>query len=203
MLSSGVSHVSSMVVLSRAFLHEHFLFFTSRSYHAPRKSSTFRTSPSSSVDKFRHQESLWREDLQSGGNPRTTTPTGYEPRELANVSRIEAFSGDPYQLYDVQDKVGEEDHQAPITKEVEEFGEIGTTGVPDSKLSETSYFQSQVHFDDSVESTADSDLEDGKLQKSADFTTVCPESFGETRCNGHAGERGKCAKHSSRAKEKV
>ena len=27
------------------------------------------------VDKRRHQESLWREDLQSGGNPRTTTPT--------------------------------------------------------------------------------------------------------------------------------
>ena len=28
-----------------------------------------------SVDKLRHQESLWRENLQSAGNPRTTTPT--------------------------------------------------------------------------------------------------------------------------------
>ena len=37
--------------------------------------------------------------------------------------------------------------------------------VPDSELSETSYFQSQMHFDDSVESIADSDLEDGELQK--------------------------------------
>ena len=46
-----------------------------------------------------------------------------------------------------------------------EFGEIGTDGVPDSKLSETSYFQSQMLFDDSVESIADSDLEDGDLQK--------------------------------------
>ena len=27
------------------------------------------------VDKQRHQESLWRENLQSGGNPPTTTPT--------------------------------------------------------------------------------------------------------------------------------
>ena len=27
------------------------------------------------VDKRFHLESLWREDLQSGGNPRTTTPT--------------------------------------------------------------------------------------------------------------------------------
>ena len=43
------------------------------------------------VDKLRHQESLWREDLQSGGHPRTTTPTGYEPKELATVSRIEAI----------------------------------------------------------------------------------------------------------------
>ena len=37
--------------------------------------------------------------------------------------------------------------------------------MPDSKLSETSYIQSQMHFDDSVESIADSDLEDGELQK--------------------------------------
>ena len=33
-----------------------------------------------------YQESLWRENLQSGGNPRKTTPTGYEPKELATVS---------------------------------------------------------------------------------------------------------------------
>ena len=46
-LSSGVSHVSSMVVLSRAFLHEHFLFFTYLSHHTPRTLSTSRTSPSS------------------------------------------------------------------------------------------------------------------------------------------------------------
>ena len=29
------------------------------------------------VDKLRHQESLWRENLQSGGNPRTTTPPDF------------------------------------------------------------------------------------------------------------------------------
>ena len=59
-----------------------------------------------SVDVLRHQESLWREDLLSGGNPRTRTPTGYEPKELATVSRIEAYSGDPYQLYDAHEKIG-------------------------------------------------------------------------------------------------
>ena len=31
-----------------------------------------------------------------------------------------------------------------------------------------------------------------RVTKDADFTTVCPESFGETRCNGRAGLRGKC-----------
>ena len=40
-----------------------------------------------SVDKLRHQESLWREDVQSGGNPRTTTSTNY--RDLFE-SRISA-----------------------------------------------------------------------------------------------------------------
>ena len=150
--------------------------------HAPSSMSTSSSSPTypatqrehslhpahlqaPSVDKLRHQESLWREDLQSGGNPRTTTSTSYEPKELATVSRIEAYSGDPYQLHDVQENFGEEDHRAPITEEEGEFGEIGTAGVLDSKLSEKSYFQSQMHFDDSAESIADSDLEGGELKK--------------------------------------
>ena len=119
-----------MVVLSRAFLHEHFLFFTYLSYHTTRKRE-HSAHPAHlqvpSVDKFRHQESLWREDLQSGGNPRTTTPTGYEPKELATISRIEAYSGDPYRLFDAQKEFGEQDHRV-FTEEVEEFGEIGTHG---------------------------------------------------------------------------
>ena len=51
------------------------------------------------------------------------------------------------------------------TEEVEELGEIGADVLPDCKISETSCFQSQMHFDDSVESTADSELDDGELQK--------------------------------------
>ena len=42
---------------------------------------------------------------QSGGNPRTTTPTGYEPKELSTVSRIEAYAGDPYQLDEYRKKL--------------------------------------------------------------------------------------------------
>ena len=60
--------------------------------HAPSSMSTSSSSPANrttqrehsahhallqdhQVDKLRHQESLWREDLQSGWNPCTTTPT--------------------------------------------------------------------------------------------------------------------------------
>ena len=88
------------------------------------------------VDKQRNQESVWRGSLQSGGNPRTTFSTGYEPKKLATVSRISGII-DPFQSYDVQKEFGERGHQAPITEEVKEFGEIGTAGVPDSKKSET------------------------------------------------------------------
>ena len=73
------------------------------------------------------------------------------PVDKQRFSRIKDHPGDPYQLYNVQAKVGEEDHRALATEEVEEFREIGTAGVPDSKISETSHFQSQMHFDDSVE----------------------------------------------------
>ena len=100
------------------------------------------------------------------GNPRTTTPTGYEPKEFATVSRIEDDSGDPYQFHDLQEIFGE----ARCTElrsqtKCRNLKKLGQHGLPNSKISETSYFQSQMHFDDSVESIADSDLEDGELQK--------------------------------------
>ena len=67
--------------------------------HAPSSMSTSSSSPTNpttqrehsvhpahlqahSVDKLRHQESLWREDLQRCGNSRTTTPT--QTAELVN-----------------------------------------------------------------------------------------------------------------------
>ena len=116
------------------------------------------------VDKRRHQEPLWRENLQSGGKPRKRLSTGYEPKELATVSRILRIT-DPYQLFDSQKEFGERGRRFPITEEVKEFGEFGSPASIDPKFSETSYFQSHMHFDDSAESTADSDLEDGELQK--------------------------------------
>ena len=48
---------------------------------------------------------------------------------------------------------------------MKEFGQIGTQSLLDHEMAETSlvekmcYLQSQMHFDESMESTADSDLE--------------------------------------------
>ena len=41
-----------------------------------------------------------------------------------------------------------------------------------------------------------------RVTKNADFTTVCTKSNGETRCNGHTGERGKCKTYPSGPKGK-
>ena len=78
---------------------------------------------------------------------------------------------------------------------MKELGQIGTQSLLDHEMAETSLvqkmsdLQSQMHFDESVESIAGSDLEDGELQKVADFTTVGLKSFWETRCNARSGER--------------
>ena len=97
---------------------------------------------------------------------------------------------------------GEEDHRAPITEEVKEFREIGTPGLPDSKISETCYFQSQMHFDDSVESIADSDLEDGKLQKMLTSPLYAQKASGKPDAMVVQERESKCAICSSRKKGK-
>ena len=90
-----------------------------------------------------------------------------------SLKSLRQFSGssleDLYQLYDVQREFGEQDQQVPIIEE--EFGQIGTQSSLDHEMAETSpvekmsYLQSQMHFDEPMESIADSDLEDGELQK--------------------------------------
>ena len=105
-------------------------------------------------------------------------------------------------MYDVHENFGEEVHRTPITEEVKKHGEIGTAGLPDSQISETSYFQSQTHFDDSVESTADSDLDDGELQKMLTSPLYAQKASGKPDAMV-VQERGvNCTIHSSRSKGK-
>ena len=144
-----------IVAVSLAVHHEHMFFLLHSSfYHDTRTRTTIG-----------NNTPLWRENQQSGGNMHKTFSTGCEPtKELATVSRISRIT-DPYKLYDAQKEFGERDHRVPIAQEVNEFGSFGNPASKDSKLSATSYFQSHVHTDDSAESVADSDLEDGELQK--------------------------------------
>ena len=103
----------------------------------------------------------------------------------------------------MQEKFREQVHRAPITEEVKEFGEVGTACLPDSKISKTSYFQPHMHFDDSVESIADSDLEHGELQKMLTSPLYAQKASGKPDAMVvQERERGKCTIHSSRSKGK-
>ena len=117
------------------------------------------------LEKHRYQEPPCRENQQRGGNPRNTFSTGYEPKELALVSRLI----DPYQLYDIQKECREQDHQAPIHEEVT-LEKLRHTAYRITKAMILKYqgrptFKSNMHSDDSAESITDYDLEHGELQK--------------------------------------
>ena len=123
----GSNHTDCSVIFVRPKIVQSCVCFMSHPWLFSHPPSSMSTSSSSPIYPTTHREhSVHPADLQapspqSGGNPRTTTPTGYEPKELAPVSRIEAYSGDPHQFFDAQERFGEQDHRAPITEEVKEF----------------------------------------------------------------------------------
>ena len=71
---------------------------------------------------------------------------------------------DIYQLHDVQREFGEQDQQAPVMEETRRFRQIQAQSLLDQDK-KMSYLQSRMHFDESMESNADSDLEDGEIRK--------------------------------------
>ena len=102
------------------------------------------------------------------------------------------------QLQEKQREFGEQSQQAPIMGESQGFAEILVQSLFDQEMGDTSviekmpYLQSKMHFDESLGSNADSDLEDGEIRKLLTSSLCAQEASGETRCNGRAGERGKC-----------
>ena len=189
---------------SPAVHHEHIFFLTHPSFYHDTKTrttiGTTRSTPRNTqciINLCKHARSKSIAITNHSGvktsrvtEPRaklSSQPKELATKELATVSRISRIT-DPHYFYDVQKEIGEQGHRAPITEEVKEFGEFGNPVSIDSKLSETSCFLSHMHFDDSAESIADSDPEDGK----SDFATVSTESVWETRCNGRSGERREC-----------
>ena len=98
---------------------------------------------------------------RSGGSTESPSPTGYEPKliqsddlEPGSIGLGKNLGTDPYQI--PERNLG--DHcQNPITEDADETGKVGV---------EMPHVQSKIHSDhDSAESIADSDLEDGELQK--------------------------------------
>ena len=91
------------------------------------------------------------------------------PRSLQQFLEVLWNTSINYTTY--RENLEKQDQQAPIIEEVKEFGQIGTQSLLDHDIAETSpvekmsNLQSQMHLDESMESIADSDLEDGKLQK--------------------------------------
>ena len=82
------------------------------------------------------------------------------------------FSGRPLSIRRCTEReFGEQDQQAPIVEDVNELGQIETQSLLDHEIAEMSpvdqmsYLQSKKYFDESMESNADSDLEDGEIRK--------------------------------------
>ena len=123
-------------------------------------------------------------------------PQVFEPTELAALSRTEAHSGDPCQMF-------KKNLEKKITEEVKEFGDIGTSGLPCFEISETVQLPIADAFRRFCGMHCRFWSRRWRVTKDADLTTVCPESFGETRCNGRAGDRGKCTIYSSRTKGRI
>ena len=115
---------------------------------------------------------------ESGGNPRNTSPTGFESKEAATIPGRSLE--DIYQLFDVQREFGEQ-----------EFGQIGTRSLLDHELAEM-----LPPVPDALRRVYGKHCglwsRRWRVTKVAEFTTVCPKSFWETRCNGRSGKRGKC-----------
>ena len=98
---------------------------------------------------------------RSGGSTEIPSPTGYEPKmigcNILEPRRIELDRNPGKDLDLSLERTMGDDYQNPITEDMDEFGKAGV---------EMSCIQSRTHSDyDSAESTADSDLEDGELQK--------------------------------------
>ena len=104
---------------------------------------------------------------QSGGSTQIPSLTGYEPKTVENkafdTEAIEPEDLEPRKI-EFDRNLGTDAYQRQerflrnsVTKDMDKFGKVGA---------EMSYLQSQMHSDcDSAESIADSDLEDGELQK--------------------------------------
>ena len=115
-----------------------------------------------------------------------------------NPGEMSPSQKDIFQLYDVQREFGEQDQQASDIEEEKEFRQIQAQSLLDHEMAEMSpvdnmsYLLSQMHFDESVESIADSDLENGEIRKLLTSHCMPKEFLGNQMQWSFRRERGKC-----------
>ena len=98
------------------------------------------------------------------------SPTSLRPERLLQFRHFLEVLLKMFINYTMYREFGEQDQQAPIVEEMKGFGQIQAQSLLDHEMAEMSpvekmpYLQSHMHFDESMESIADTDLEDGELQ---------------------------------------
>ena len=161
-------------------------------------SSSCRTN--SSVSPYQQTQSGRKTTLKnhsqtlnmSAGNLRNNTPTGYEP-DRRDCDDSDDVSGRGISINKTMYRVNLENkiNKLQLWKKREDLDKMQVQSLLDQEMAKMSpiwkmsYRQSRMHFDESMESEADSDLEDGEIRKLLTPTTVWPKSFWETRCHGH------------------
>ena len=183
---------------------QHLSLSTSKRSLSPTSPVVRPSSPTLSCPLELDPETL-RHSRRSGGFTEIPSPTGYDPKVIQSVDleprRIELnrnIGTDPYQI---PERILGDHHRHPITEGTEEVGKVGV---------ELLHVQSRIHSDyDSDEIIANSDLEDGELQKMLASPLYVhgrgeklwffsqTHSFTETRRKSYTIERGKCTTYSS------
>ena len=150
--------------------------------------------PQTTRSESNAKEPLSHINYESGRNLRTNTPTGLRAQRACDPRACDQgacdnfwkFSGRPLSIIRCTEReFGEQDQHAPFIEDVKEFVQIETRGLLDHGIAEMSpvdqmtHLQSQMRFDESMESMADSDLEDGELQKLLTSPLYVPRASGK------------------------
>ena len=211
------AHVSPFVALSPAVYHEHIIFpIHSYFYHDTRTRSTIGTTGSSP----RTPSTSWT----SPGSPsRHAAPSGitlaWKPapcRKPAQDNSHKLWAQRACGLSQgskiiLEIHINYMMHRKKLEKKITEprspnkwrnLENLRHTAYRILNYQRRPYFQSHMQFRRFRGEHCRFWSRRWRVTKDADFTTVCPESFGETRCRDRAGERGNCTICSSQSKRK-
>ena len=148
------------------------------------------------AQKNRSRTSITRvAETRAAPLPQVMSPKSLRPKSLRLFLEVLWKTSINYTMYR---ELGEQDHQAPIIEEVKEpgvFQFLQTQSLLDHEMAEMSLVQKMVlpPVPDALRRVYGRQFglwsRRWRVAKVADFTTVCPKIFWETRCNGRVGEK--------------